>query len=137
VKRFFRDEEHALGRRLRAARPEPRDELVNTLEARVRDTGRRARGGFRLVFVGALTACMLFATASVGGLGHAAGAVGDVAVTAKRVVKKKGPKIVKKSSASSQYVAKKKKKVKKKTVAKKKVKAKRQVRRVGHPRFTG
>ena len=140
MKRFFRGGDE-LERELRARRPEPRDEFVHALEARVRASGRRARGGFRLAFVGALTACMLFALASVGGLGHAAMAVGDVAVTAKRIVKKKGPKIVKKSSAASQYGKKAKKKVvvkkKKKVVAKKKVKAKRQVRRAAHPRFTG
>jgi hypothetical protein len=107
------------------------------LESRVRQSGRRARGGFRVAFVGAITACMLFALASVGGLGYAASAVGDVAVTAKRIVKKKGPKIIKKSAAKSQYGKPTKKKVKKKVAAKKKVKAKRQVRRAGRPRFTG
>lgn len=140
---FFRGRHEGLDLEgeLRAGRPEPRSEFVNALEARVRDTRRPARGGFRVAFVGALTACMLFALASVGGLGYAASAVGDVAVTAKRIVKKKGPKIIKKSSAKSQYgtPAKKKvkKKAKKKVAAKKKVKAKRQVRRAGRPRFTG
>jgi hypothetical protein len=127
-------------RELRAARPEPRSEFVNALEARVRQSRRPARAGFRVAFVGALTACMLFALASVGGLGYASSAVGDVAVTAKRIVKKKGPKIIKKSAAKSQYgkpTKKVKKKVKKKVAAKKKVKAKRQVRRAGRPRFTG
>jgi hypothetical protein len=138
VRGFFRrDEGRDLERELRAARPEPRDEFVHMLEGRVRGTQRRARGGFRVAFVGAITACMLFALASVGGLGYAASAVGDVAVTAKRIVKKKGPKIVKKSSAASQYGQPTKKKVKKKVAAKKKVKAKRQVRRAGRPRFTG
>jgi hypothetical protein len=145
VRGFFRGRHEGLDLEgeLRAGRPEPRSEFVNALEARVRDSRRPARGGFRVAFVGALTACMLFALASVGGLGYAASAVGDVAVTAKRIVKKKGPKIIKKSSAKSQYgqPAKKKaaakKKVKKKVAAKKKVKAKRQVRRAGRPRFTG
>lgn len=136
---FFRGRHEGLDleRELRAGRPQPRDEFVHMLEGRVRETGRRARGGFRVAFVGAITACMLFALASVGGLGYAASAVSDVAVTAKRIVKKKGPKIVKKSSAASQYGKPTKKKVKKKVAAKKKVKAKRQVRRAGRPRFTG
>lgn len=142
---FFRGKHEGLDieGELRAGRPEPRSEFVHALEARVRESRRPARGGFRVAFVGALTACMLFALASVGGLGYAASAVSDVAVTAKRIVKKKGPKIIKKSSAKSQYgqPAKKKvaakKKVKKKVAAKKKVKAKRQVRRAGRPRFTG
>ena len=80
---------------------------------------------------------MLFALASVGGLGYAASSLNDVAVTAKRIVKKKGPKIIKKSPAKSQYGKPTKKKVKKKVKAKKQVKAKRQVRRAGRPRFTG
>ena len=139
---FFRsrDEGPDLERELRAGRPQPRDEFVQMLEGRVRETPRRAaRGGFRVAFVGAITACMLFALASVGGLGQAASAVGDVAVTAKRIVKKKGPTIVKKSSAASQYgkPTKTKVKAKKKIKAKKKVKAKRKVRRAGRPRFTG
>ena len=137
---FFRSRDKGLDleRELRAGRPQPRDEFVQMLEGRVRETPRRAaRGGFRLAFVGAITACMLFALASVGGLGQAASAVGDVAVTAKRIVKKNGPPIVQKSSAASQYGPKTKVKAKKKIKAKKKVKAKRKVRRAGRPRFTG
>jgi hypothetical protein len=143
VRGFFRGRQKGvdLERELRARRPEPREEFLHALEARVQESPRRARGGFRVAFVGAVTAVMLFALASVGGLGHAASAVSDVAVTAKRIVKKKGPKIIKKSSAAKQYgkpAAKKKaKKAKKKVAAKKKVKAKRQVRRAGRPRFTG
>ena len=137
---FFRsrDEGLDLERELRAGRPQPRDEFVQMLEDRVRETPRRAaRGGFRIAFVGAITACMLFALAAVGGLGQAASAVGDVAVTAQRIVNTQGPTIVKKSSAASQYGKPTKKKVKKKVQAKKKVKAKRQVRRAARPRFTG
>ena len=76
---FFRGrhEGRDLEGELRAARPEPRREFVNALEARVRQDGKRARGGFRVAFVGALTACMLFALASVGGLGYAASAAGE------------------------------------------------------------
>jgi hypothetical protein len=140
VRGFFRGrhEGRDLESELRAARPEPRREFVNALEARVRQDGRAtSRGGFRIAFVGALTACMLFALASVGGLGYAASSLNDVAVTAKRIVKKKGPKIIKKSAAKSQYGKPTKKKVKKKVKAKKQVKAKRQVRSAGRPRFTG
>lgn len=144
MKRFWRGRQEGLDLEgeLRAHRPEPRPEFVHALEARVHEDRRRARGGIRLAFVGALTACMLFALAAVGGLGYAASSVKDAAVSAKRIVKKKGPKIIKKSSAQKQYgpgkKAKKKAKAKKKKVAaKKKVKAKRQVRRAGRPRFTG
>jgi hypothetical protein len=137
VRGFRKQKGLDLERELRANRPEPRDEFIHALEARVRQSPQRSRGGFRVALVGAVTACMLFALASVGGMGYAASAVSDVAVTAKRIVKKKGPKIVKKSSAASQYGKPTKKAVKKKIQAKKKVKAKRQVRRAGRPRFTG
>ena len=136
---FFRKNEGLdLERELRAGRPEPKDEFVHMLEGRVRESGRRSRGGFRVAMVGAITACMLVALGAVGGLGQAYTTVGDVAVTAKRIVKKKGPTIIKKSAATSQYGKPSvKKKVKKKVAAKKKVKAKKQVRRAGRPRFTG
>lgn len=135
---FFRKNEGLdLERELRAGRPQPRDEFVHMLEGRVSESRRPARGGFRVAMVGAITACMLVALGAVGGLGQAYTTVGDVAVTAKRIVKKKGPKIINKSAAKSQYGKPTKKKVKKKVAAKKKVKAKRQVRRAGRPRFTG
>lgn len=139
---FFRKNEGLdLERELRAGRPQPRDEFVHMLEGRVRESNRRARGGFRVAMVGAITAVMLVALGAVGGLGQAYTTVGDVAVTAKRIVKKKGPKIINKSAAKSQYGQPNKQKVtrkaKKKVAAKKKVKAKRQVRRAGRPRFTG
>jgi hypothetical protein len=142
VRGFFRKNEGLdLERELRAGRPQPKDEFVHMLEGRVRESGRPARGGFRVAMVGAITAVMLVALGAVGGLGQAYTTVGDVAVTAKRIVKKKGPKIINKSAAKSQYGQPKKQKVtrkaKKKVAAKKKVKAKAQVRRAGRPRFTG
>jgi hypothetical protein len=140
VRGFFRGRHKGLDleRELRAGRPQPRDEFVHMLEGRVRESGRAtSRGRFRIAMVGAITACMLVALGAVGGLGQAYTTVGDVAVTAKRIVKKKGPTIIKKSAAKSQYGKPTKKKVKKKVAAKKKVKAKRQVRRAGRPRFTG
>jgi hypothetical protein len=143
VRGFFRKNEGLdLERELRAGRPQPRDEFVHMLEGRVRESGRAtSRGGFRVAMVGAITAVMLVALGAVGGLGQAYTTVGDVAVTAKRIVKKKGPKIINKSAAKSQYGKQNKQKVtrkaKKKVAAKKKVKAKRQVRRAGRPRFTG
>jgi hypothetical protein len=139
VRGFFRKNEGPdLERELRAGRPQPKDEFVQMLEGRVRESRRTtSRGGFRIAMVGAITAVMLVALGAVGGLGQAYTTVGDVAVTAKRIVKKKGPKIIKKSAAKSQYGKPTKKQVKKKVAAKKKVKAKRQVRRAGRPRFTG
>jgi hypothetical protein len=71
VKRFRDDD---LERRLRRGRPEPREDFVHSLAERVHDDRRRSRrGAFRVAFVGVLTAAMLAALASVGGLGYAAG----------------------------------------------------------------
>jgi hypothetical protein len=70
VKRLRDDD---LERRLRRGRPEPRQDFVHSLAERVRSDRRRShRGAFRIAFVGALTAAMLAALASVGGLGYAA-----------------------------------------------------------------
>ena len=72
---------------LRANRPEPSSEFVHRLEARVRNDGRRSRAGsLRVAFVGAVTAVMLLALASVGGVGYASSAAQDAAVSVKRVV---------------------------------------------------
>ena len=114
---------------LRANRPQPSHELVNRLEGRVRE-GRRSRAGsFRVAFAGALSAGVLAALASVGGLGYAATATGDAVDRAKKVVKSShGTLVVRKSPSRDQYG---KPKVKKK--AKKKAKG----RRFARPPFTG
>jgi hypothetical protein len=71
VKRFRDDD---LERRLRRGRPEPREDFVQSLAERVRDDRQRSHGrALRVAFAGALTAAMLAALASVGGLGYAAG----------------------------------------------------------------
>jgi hypothetical protein len=121
---------------LRANRPEPSRELVHRLEARVRE-GRRSRAGsFRVAFAGAMTAGVLAALASVGGLGYAATGAGSAMEKAKRVVKHNGVLVVHKSPARAQYGPKKPKKVKK---AKKAKKAKKRAagRRFARPPFTG
>jgi hypothetical protein len=77
VKRFWkRFRPLDLEAELRAGRPEPRPELVSLVAARVRESRGSARtGSFRLAFAGGLTAVMLVAFASVGGLGYAQTAV--------------------------------------------------------------
>ena len=122
---------------LRASRPEPSSEFVHRLEARVRNDGRRSRAGsLRFAFVGALTAVMLLALASVGGVGYASSAAEDAAVSVKRVVTPRDViQIVKRGSAIDQYRKPKAKKVKK---AKKKGKGtKGRVRARTRPPFTG
>jgi hypothetical protein len=121
---------------LKAARPEPSDELVRTLESRVRNDGRTRVGSLRVAFVGALTAVMLVALGSVGGVGYASSAARDAAVSVKRVVQpKKVVRVLKKSPAIDQY--KKRKPVKKVKKAKKGKGAKGRVRARTRPPFTG
>lgn len=119
---------------LRANRPEPAPELINRLEARVRNDGRSRVGTLRVAFVGALTGVMLLGLASVGGVGYASSAAKDAAVSVKRVVSPRDVvSVLKRSPAMDQY-----KKPKKKVKAKKKGKgAKGRVRARNRPPFTG
>ena len=121
---------------LRAGRPEPAPEFTRRLEARVRNDGRSRVGSLRVAFVGALTAVMLLALASVGGVGYASSAAQDAAVSVKRVVTPNDViTVLKRSPAIDQYKKPKAKKVKK---AKKKGKgAKGRVRARTRPPFTG
>jgi hypothetical protein len=136
-----RHEPFDLEAELRTSRPEPSPDLVHKLEARVRDSGRtRVGGSLRVAFVGALTAVMLMALASVGGAGYAASAGRDAVASVKRIVTPRDVvKVLKRSAARQQYgptrpVKKKAKKVKK---AKKGKGAKGRVRARTRPPFTG
>jgi hypothetical protein len=138
-----RHEPFDLEAELRDSRPEPPSELVHQLEARVRTSGRTRAGSFRVAFVGALTAVMLLALASVGGVGYASSAGRDAAVSVKRIVTPGDVvKVLKRSSAQQQYNPTKpatKKKAKKRAVkkAKKGRGAKGRVRARTRPPFTG
>jgi hypothetical protein len=136
-----RHEPFDLEAELRASRPEPPSELVHQLEARVKTSGRTRAGSFRVAFVGALTAVMLLALASVGGVGYASSAGRDAAVSVKRIVTPDDVvKVLKRSSAQQQYGPKKPaKKAKKRGVkkAKKGRGAKGRVRARTRPPFTG
>ena len=130
-----RQEPFDLEGELRAARPEPSNEFVRTLESRVRTDGRTRVGTLRVAFVGAITAVMLVALGSVGGVGYASSAAQDAAVSVKRVVTPNDViQIVKRGSAIDQYRKPKAKKVKK---AKKGKGAKGRVRARTRPPFTG
>jgi hypothetical protein len=137
-----RHEPFDLEAELRASRPEPSPDLVHKLEARVRNSGRtRVGSSLRVAFVGALTAVMLMALASVGGVGYAASAGRDAAASVKRIVTPKDVvKVLKRSAAQVQYgpaprrarkKAKKAKKVKKGKAARGRVRARTR------PPFTG
>jgi hypothetical protein len=122
---------------LRAGRPEPAPEYISRLEARVRNDGRSRVGSLRVAFVGALTAVMLLALASVGGVGYASSAARDAAVSVQRVVAPKDViTVLKRSPAQDQYKKPKAKK-KKKAVKKKGKGAKGKVRARTRPPFTG
>lgn len=136
--RYWRKRHEAfdLDAELRAGRPEPAPEFISRLEARVRDSGRSRVGSLRVAFVGALTAVMLLALASVGGVGYASSAASDAAVTVQRVVAPSDViTVLKRSPAIDQYKkpAKKKVKAKKKKGKGTKGKVKARVR----PPFTG
>jgi hypothetical protein len=89
---------------LRAGRPEPTPELISRLEARVRNDGRFRAGSLRVAFVGALTAVMLLALASVGGVSYASSAARDAAVSVQRVVAPNDViEVLKRSPAQDQY----------------------------------
>jgi hypothetical protein len=136
--RYWRKRHEAfdLDAELRASRPEPAPEFISRLEARVRDDGRSRVGSLHVAFVGALTAVMLLALASVGGVGYASSAASDAAVTVQRVVAPSDViTVLKRSPAIDQYKkpAKKKVKAKKKKGKGTKGKVKARVR----PPFTG
>ncbi len=136
--RYWRKRHEAfdLDAELRASRPEPAPEFISRLEARVRDDGRSRVGSLCVAFVGALTAVMLLALASVGGVGYASSAASDAAVTVQRVVAPSDViTVLKRSPAIDQYKkpGKKKVKAKKKKGKGTKGKVKARVR----PPFTG
>ena len=93
-----------LERELRRNRPEPRAEFLAALVGRERrSTARRLRVGF----AGALTAAMVTALASFGGLSYAASGVESVARVATKIVTPKKPSkphaTQQLSSAAAQY----------------------------------
>jgi len=62
--------------KLRAARPQPSDELVSRIEARISETSPRyRRRSFRYAVPAALTIAMISALAAVGGVSYAASSV--------------------------------------------------------------
>ena len=132
-----RHEAYDLETELRAGRPEPADEFISRLEARVRDDRRSRVGSLRVAFVGALTGVMLLGLASVGGAGYASSAARDAASGVQRVVAPKDViTVLKRSPAQDQYKPKPKKK--KKVKAKKKGKgSKGKVKARARPPFTG
>jgi putative hemolysin len=78
-----RRDEKRLMKRLESERPQPSDELLSTLAARMGSTGARRRSGWQLAAVAGFTMLLASALALTGGIGYAASAVkgGTTAVT--------------------------------------------------------
>jgi hypothetical protein len=89
---FKRNRESELGRELRAARPEAREELVTRIAGRLEEAAsrRRVRMTPRVAIAGGLATAMLVAAASVGGFGYAATAAQRVADGVKSVLASNG-----------------------------------------------
>jgi hypothetical protein len=75
-----------LERELRAARPRPGAELVNSIEARVREERpARRRSSYRIAVPIVVTAALAAALASVGGVSYAASSIANAAETVAKV----------------------------------------------------
>src|SRR4051812_16118295 len=92
--------------RLRSQRPEPRQEFLASLADTVRSDRAKRTPHLRVVFAGGLTAALLVALASFGGLGYAASSSWHAVHAAAKVVhpaKKHKATAAKRSSAADQY----------------------------------
>ena len=99
----FWKREQGLEAELRAYRPEPREELVQALAARVPGRNRRT-GALRSVAAVGLTVAMLGSVAGFGGVGYAAAPAKQVAKVVKKVFVPRGVEVVQgKSSAAQTY----------------------------------
>jgi hypothetical protein len=76
----------ALERRLRAGRPQPRQEVVDSISALVSSRPSPRSAQLRLSLAGAFTAVFVVALAAFGGLGYAATAVSHAASSAAHLV---------------------------------------------------
>jgi hypothetical protein len=103
MRSWRRNRESGLEAELRSNRPEPSQELVNKLEARVRSHRDARAGSFRVAFAGALAVGVLTALASVGGLGYAATGAGQAVEQAKLVMRVHGVRTLHKTAAADQY----------------------------------
>ena len=90
-------------RELRSSRPEARPELVSMISERIERTPRRSYAGFRIAFGAGLTAGLLAAVATVGGVGFAASSATKVAKSVIRITHTSHPRVVNHSSAADQY----------------------------------
>lgn len=92
-----------LEQELRAGRPEPRPELLAMIGERVDGARSRGNGRVRIAFGAGLTAAMLAAIATVGGVGYASSAAHKVAKSVVRISHVSRPRVVSNTSAADQY----------------------------------
>ena len=103
MKSFRRRRGDSLERELRDTRPEPRPEFLAMLGERVDSARNRSYGRVRVAFGAALTAALLVAVASVGGVGYGASAAHKVAKTVIRISHTHHPRVAKNTAAANQY----------------------------------
>ena len=106
MKRFWKRQRDGfdLEAELRSRRPEPGREFVETLAAHVREERPRSRHGSRRVaFAAGLSAFMLVALASVGGLGYAASGATKAFNAAKSAVDSSSSRTASKTPSNTQY----------------------------------
>jgi Calx-beta domain len=106
MKRFWKREPDGfdLEAELRASRPEPGREFVETLAARVlHERPRSRRGSTRIAFAAGLSGLILVALASVGGLGYAAAGATKAFEAAKDTVNPSGPGTAGHTPSHTQY----------------------------------
>ena len=103
MKSFRRRRGIDLEQELRTNRPEPRPEFVAMISDRVERTRSRSYARVRIAFGAGLTAAMLAAVASVGGVGFAASSVHKVAKSVIRITHTSHPRVVSNTAAGDQY----------------------------------
>ena len=109
MKRFWSRGEDDLGRELRAARPQLRDDFVHSLAERIESANGRQRPLYvasRLSFAASITVLVLGTLIAFGGLGYAASGTRDAVKAVKRAVAPTKARTVSNSAAQDQYVGK-------------------------------
>jgi hypothetical protein len=98
----WRNEYRDLETELRACRPDPRPEFTESIVERLQGSGPVRPARARFAFAGGLTAVLLAALASLGGLGYAASTLREAAGEGTDTLAS-GPNAVQKSPGSDQY----------------------------------
>ncbi len=105
MKRFWKRGGDGLETELRANRPEPRPELIESITERVRaESPRRRARPLQLAYAGALTAMLLVVLVAAGGVGSTSSALSSVGTKlASAVSGTSSPTVVSSSAGQTQY----------------------------------